>query len=250
MNIDKEIVNRALDKAGEEPINDTEWETGTSTRIRLVKDYYLVTILETLSNTDWTSQKKRAALELDTDTENLTEYSYVYSLPLDCAKPVKLKGEGEYFVEGNNLYTDTENAILVYISNSYTGKYNYTLADPQPTAENFTEKTYYYKDANDSYFVQESYDAAKDYYTRDEEDYYLYADIKFDALLSEYIETRLASKMVLKLTGDQSLYQLLYSEAALMEKRAMQASEAHGFNKNTGNKYWGETLGLPSYDEV
>ena len=32
MNIDRQLVARAYDKAGEEPITDQEWEEGTGTR--------------------------------------------------------------------------------------------------------------------------------------------------------------------------------------------------------------------------
>ena len=49
MNIDKELCARAMDKAGEEPITQTEWEEGNSTRVRLIKDVYLSSILEALA---------------------------------------------------------------------------------------------------------------------------------------------------------------------------------------------------------
>lgn len=64
MFIDRSIVARAFIKAGEEPINETEWDDATSNRVRIVKETYLASLLEALSSYDWTSQKKRARLEL------------------------------------------------------------------------------------------------------------------------------------------------------------------------------------------
>jgi len=62
MNIDRNLVARAFIKAGEEPINDTEWSDAESSCVRVVKESYLATLLEALSSYDWTSQKKRAQL--------------------------------------------------------------------------------------------------------------------------------------------------------------------------------------------
>lgn len=248
MNINREIVNRALNKAGEEPITDKEWEAGTGTRIRLVKDYYLATILETLSNTAWTSRKKRAKLMPYTEG-NLTDYCYVYLLPPDCAKPVSVNDNAEFILEGAYLYCDEAEAVLMYVSNGYTGEYKYKKLEVQPTAETFKANTFYYKDENENFILAETFAEGKEYYEIDHEDYDKYEDMVFDPLLSEYIETRLAAKMVLKLTGKTDLYQLLYSESQLMENRAVKASVAHGYNKDEGNRYWGEVLGLPDYGD-
>ena len=62
MYIDRSLVARAFAKAGEEPITDAEWEEGTSSRVRIVQEFYLATILDALSSYNWTSQKKRARL--------------------------------------------------------------------------------------------------------------------------------------------------------------------------------------------
>lgn len=62
MNIDKDLVARAFAKAGEEPITETEWSDAESSRVRIVKEFYLATVLEALSSYNWTSQKKRARL--------------------------------------------------------------------------------------------------------------------------------------------------------------------------------------------
>ncbi|MBO7714409.1 MAG: hypothetical protein J6S85_12610 [Methanobrevibacter sp.] len=240
MNIDRELVARAMDKAGEEPINDIEWTEGTSTRVRLIKDFYLATILETLSGTDWTSQKKRAALELS-DEVNLSNYYYMYNLPLDCAKPCNLVNDEDFYCEGGFLFSNTENAVLIYVKNYFTGKYTYRIVR-EPDTENIT-RYYTYNDETDEYTQATEYDMSNTYYERVDEDYNFYAQPVFDPILSEAVETRLASKIVLKLNGDNNKYQLLYSEAILAANNAVKNSAKHARNKNHGNKYWAQELG-------
>ena len=110
MFIDRDIVARAFAKAGEEPINDTEWNDATSNRVRLVKEFYLATLLEALASYDWTSQKKRVKLEvLDPESEeaeeNYTNYSYMYPLPADCAKVVSVNETNPWRVTPTRSWT-------------------------------------------------------------------------------------------------------------------------------------------------
>lgn len=250
MNIDFEIVARALDKAGQEPLTDEEKETKGSTRWRVIKDFYLAVILEALSNTAWTSQKKRARLNLS-EEENLTTYRFMYELPIDCAKPDALLGDGDYLVEDGFLYTDTEKAILVYVGNGFTGKYKYKEADPQPAEIDFGNGEYYtYSEETEDYIKADDFETDTKYYVIEEEDYPFYEDPKLDPQLSAYIETKLAADIVLKITGEAQLYQLLYNEAALMESRAIRSSTAHGHNRDRGDKWWGEILGMPDYGDL
>lgn len=251
MNIDRQLVARALDKAGEDPLTDEEFNNKAGTRWRTIYDYYLATILEALSNTEWTSQKKRARLELSED-ENLSNYFCMYNLPIDCAKAVGLNNEEEYLIEQNNLYTDQEDAVLVYISNGYTGENKYEIAETQPTTQAEIESGIYYELNVETQKYQRStqYVEGTVYYVVMDEDYPMYNDPQLDPMLSEYIETKLAAKIVLKLTGDHTKYQMLYNEAQLMENRAIKASVAHGHNKDHGNRWWHEQLGLPNYGET
>ncbi len=205
MNIDKSIVARALAKAGQEPLNDDDIKKN-SARWRVIKEFYLSTILETLSQTEWTSQKKRKILLRNFDDENLTDYNYCYFLPEDCAKPEELKSEEEFMIEGNLLYTNDANAILMFISN---GKRIFTDEDEIP-----------------------------------DEDYPEYDRLKADPLLNEYIETRLASKIVLKITGDMNLYGMLYNESLLKEQKAVEATRIHAHSKLQGDTWWADEIGL------
>lgn len=248
MNINIDLVARALDKAGEEPLTPEEIETKKTTRWRLIKDIYLATILEELASVAWTSMKRRVRLELS-EEENLTAYPYMYKLPIDCAKPVGLNSERPYLVEDGILYTDDMDPILIYITNGFTGKNKYIKATPQPASQEELEAGSYFFEVEGEYYEATEYDKDTTFFVIKEEDYNFYDDPKMDPLLEETIETRLAAKIVLKLTGDTSKYQLLYQEAMLMENKAQKASFAHGHNKGKGEKTWGEILGLPSYEE-
>ena len=243
MNIDRNLVARALSKAGEEPITDEEWTEGTSNRVRVVKDFYLALLLEALSSYDWTSQKKRERLvALEEEEEpNLTSYAYMYPLPADCAKVVKLNNDSPYIVEGAFLYSDEENAILIYISNGFTGQYLYEeVAEPDPG--NVTE--YYVKDTDENYVPATEYIEGITYYSRIGEDYPFYSEPKLDPSLSAYFECKLAASIALKLTGGMDKYQVLYNEAQLIANNAQKKSAEMARNRTKGNPSWISQLGL------
>ena len=242
MNIDRSLVARAFSKAGEEPITDDEWTEGTSNRVRVVKDFYLATILESLASYDWTSQKKRAALEIiDSETEeNLTNYLFMYALPADCAKVVCLKDGKDYIIEGGFLYTNSENAVCVYIKNYFTGKRVYQQVENPVEAD--IDKYYYLDDGE--YIKALVWDSEETYYTLVEEDYNYYAQPQFDPPLASYIECKLAASIALKLTGDANKYQILYNEAILIANNAQKKSAEMAQNKTKGNKWWIEELGM------
>lgn len=247
MNIDRDLVSRAMIKIGEEPLVEAD-VTNDSAKWRYVKELYLATIKETLSSTDWTSQIKRKVLAEAADM-GTPDSLYSYYLPEDCCKPIALASGYDYDVEGRILYTDDKEAELVYVSDGYTGLPTYEEADPQPTSETFSEGTYYVLDDEGNYTQAETFAEGTTYYVVAEEDYPGYDELEQDPLLEDYLATRLAAKLALKMSGDKSLYQLLYSEAAIMERRAAQLSLAHAHNKDRGNPYWGDVLGLPKYGD-
>lgn len=269
MNINLIIANRALEKAGQETLEQSDIEN-ESVKYRLIKNNYLKTILETLSNTEWTSQKKRKRLTVS-EQENLTNYAYMYDLPIDCAKPEALLNDSEYIIEGKYLYTDTEDAILMYISNekreikttslelknateSEGGVFEYEYYLPSDivkaiklvNGELTIEDNILTTDVEDAelVYISDGEEVTESHGTIKDEDYPEYGDFNFDPLLEEYIETRLASKIVLKITGETGLYQLLYAESQLMEKRAIKATLDHSKSKTQGNVWWEQELGL------
>lgn len=258
MNIDKNLVARAFIKAGEEPINDTEWSDAESSRVRVVKECYLATLLEALSSYNWTSQKKRARLTpitpeeaadaLDEESEeNLTTYAYMYALPKDCAKVVAVDDGEPYIVEGGFIFCDKENIVLLYIRNYFTGKYVYEEVE-NPDPDDIDK--YYIKNNEGEYEKAESYVMGTTYYIRLEEDYNFYGQPQLDPELSAYIECKLAAEIALKLTGGTDKYQMLYNEARLIADGAMKRSAEQAKNKHKGNKWWTDQLGLTKDGEI
>lgn len=258
MNIDRELVTRALARAGQEPLNDEDI-IKNSTRWRAIKAFYLSTILETLSQTSWTSRKRRAVLEEvmpESEMENNTGYMHCYRLPADCAKPEALKEDDEFIVEGDFLFTDSEVPVLLYISNGKRtevklpeneDKPEEELPDeednvPEDKTEEPSESSEEDTDETGEEIVMALDDPEED--EEIEEDYPDYDNITFEPLLSQYLETRLAAKIVLKITGDLSLYNTLYNESLMCEQRALEASEAHSKSRLNGNKWWADQIGL------
>ncbi len=288
MNIDRSLVARALSKAGEEPITDEEWNEETSSRVRIVKEFYHAVLLESLASYDWTSQKKRARLtpmdnyeykevlnpkaadinkyyeyvydqyhekyyyrKAETFTpgttyfiridNNLTGYAYMYPLPEDCVKVVKLENDEPYIVEGAFIYADVQNVVLLYIRNYFTGKYVYEkVAEPNPDDID----KYFVIDEEGDYVRATSYVMGTDYYVIKEEDYPFYAEPKLDPVLAGYFECRLAACLALKLTGDTVKYQMLFNEAQLIGQNAQKKSAEMARNRAKGNPTWVEQLGL------
>lgn len=215
MNINKELVNRALEAAGQEQLNEEEIENN-SARWRLIKDNYLAVILTTLSKTSWACATTRRQLVEDEETENQTEYGYKYFLPVDCAKAEALSDNSEYIIEGNYLYTNTPEAVLVFVSN---GKIESDIESRSPEYE-------------------------QPPIIETPEDYPGYAEPNLDDKLKEYIELQLAAKIALKITGDKQTFQLLYSQAVVIEDNVRKASLEHAHSKEQGEEWWGDRIGL------
>lgn len=298
MEMDEGIITRALQKAGQEPLTKDDIEKN-STRYRAIKAFYLSTIEETLTTTEWTSQKKRKRLE-QADIENFTTYNYVYKLPIDCAKAEELQDKGEFIIEARYLYTNSPEAVLMYVSNHKHNFYHFEVdSDGNLYAVNekdgddtkhfeLIEKTVYEKDENGKDKTDENGKKIIKYHIGDllaieeleadsagevaeiPEDERIFKgekkadkslDVKYaspytdeyqadynaitdDPLLSQYIETRLASKIALKITGDRNLYQLLYNEAQMVEARAVDVTLIHSKSRRQGKQWWTERLGL------
>lgn len=83
--------------------------------------FYPIARNEMLEDYEWTFARKRALLaELTNDRD---DFAYRYALPSDCLKPRRLLPDGYsddrndssvYQWEGDSIYTDEANAVLVY----------------------------------------------------------------------------------------------------------------------------------------
>ena len=113
MNIDRALANRALAAVGQSELNSAD----TSSKAYLmVKKFYLTTMLESLETASWTSGKKRRVLE-KAAIDNYTDFAGAYRLPIDCGKIIELTDKSFYIVEGNILYTDSNDPVLLYVTN-------------------------------------------------------------------------------------------------------------------------------------
>jgi hypothetical protein len=204
MNIDKDLVSRALEDIGEEPLSDEDIK-GKASRWLAVKSFYLPTVRETLAGCDWTSRKVRKAL-VSAAAENLPDgMNLAYTLPADCVRPVSLSGGKEFIAEGAVLYCNVENAVLLYISDGRIS------------------------------------DAAK---YRGTDDFAEYEELTMDPKLEQTIELRLAAKAAYKIGGKKELADTLYAKSVLAQNEAVQASTASARSARAGTEYWGKTLGL------
>jgi hypothetical protein len=127
MNIDTLLANRILLDIGEEILTDGDVEQETL-KWRILKEYYLATVINAISSIPWTNGKRRIALEKidtvfsnevnpDNRIVNYSPYRFMYKLPADCARPLEIQGDYFYVIENGYLLTDRENAALLYVSN-------------------------------------------------------------------------------------------------------------------------------------
>jgi hypothetical protein len=203
VNIDQVLVNRTLAGVGDDPLTPADY-TGQSLRFRIIKDFYLQTFLEALSEVPWTRGKKRMFLTV-AEEENLSPYQYMYKLPADCARPLEIQGNAYFVIEGECLLSDASGAALLYITN---GK----IADEQ------------------------------DYLAAD--DYPGYDPPEYEPKFYEYIEKLLAAKLAVKLEKKPGLYQALFSSAMLIKREAVAASRSASAAKKNGHDWWFDRLGI------
>ena len=225
MRIDRDLVNRALLKAGQTTLTEDDINNN-SEAWKTVKQFYLSTMLKTLTRTPWTSAKRRVRLTKLEDTENFSPYENMFLLPADCARALKLNNGMQFIVEGDYLYTDEGRPVLLYITNGKQEpvvKESFTTDEEEPAEpEEPTEET-----------------PAE---PEEQEDIPGYDNVPYDPNFWEYVETRLASKIVLKITGEMNLYNMLMGEASLIESAAAKASKASGKSKPNGQTYWTDEI--------
>ena len=290
MNIDRSLVARAFAKAGEEPITDAEWEEGTSSRVHVTKEFYLATILDSLSSYNWTSQKKRARLTaldnfeyeevLNPTASDVDKYWWFDEVDFVWRKETEFDATKEYYlkIEVNLtgfmfmflLPADCAKVVAINDGDPYIVEGGYIFCDMENPVllyirNYFTGKyvyeevenpdpedidKYYIKDEDGDYVKATSYVMGTTYYIRIEEDYNFYSQPEFDPELSSYIECKLAASIALKLTGGTDKYQMLYNEARLIADGAMKRSAEQARNRAKGNRWWTDQLGLTSGGEI
>jgi hypothetical protein len=203
VNINQPLVNRVFAGIGEDPLTPADY-TGRSLRFRIIKDFYLQTFLEALSEVPWTRGKTRSVLTM-AETENLSPYRYMYKLPADCARPLEIQENAYFVIEGECLLTDTAGAALLYVTNGKIAREDGHLAG---------------------------------------DDYPDYDPPEYEPKFYEYIERLLAAKLAVKLEKSPGLYQTLLSSALLIKREAVAASRSASAAKKNGNEWWFDRLGI------
>jgi len=118
MDCDLALVNRALMNINMEPLPEKDYRNGGSKEWQTAKAFYLNTMLEALSQVEWTGAKRRRELTpAQTRAKRHAEFSRAYYLPVDCAKTIELDGHELFAVEAGRLYTSVSPARLLYVSN-------------------------------------------------------------------------------------------------------------------------------------
>lgn len=110
------ICNGAIIDLGGNPITSMSESSREAILCSEVWDDCLEDLLEEKA---WSFAVKREELAEITSTIP-QEYTYGYALPSDCLKPLYLEvasgvKETDFRIEGQNLYTDWEDPILVYV---------------------------------------------------------------------------------------------------------------------------------------
>ena len=182
--------------------------------------------------------------ELRRIDDNYTQFAYCYALPDDCAKPEELLNNEEFIVEGNLLYTNAENAVLMYISNRNIKQHVNVEQNGDVYLEIDEECNLWWVGEDPSPYELEGdklYYEAKDFYKD-------YGELNFDPLLQRFLETRLAADIALKITGDRGIYESLYNESLLIENEAENGTKAQSRSRKNGNDWWTDKIGLGGED--
>ncbi len=116
------ICSNALRKLGDQPITAL---TDNSDRARLCNNIYPEIRDELLESRNWNFATERTSLAQLSATPAFT-WSYQYSLPADCLRPIRLQYiDEDYVIEGRKVLTDAATVNLIYLKrvtdpNQYT----------------------------------------------------------------------------------------------------------------------------------
>jgi len=110
---DTAIQNRALTLLSADPI---QVANETSEQARKVRALYETTRDAMLSEHNWNFAMKERLLSLLSDEPIKDDWDYEYQLPTDCLRVVSLEGDYEFAIYSNKLYTNTDDARILYVS--------------------------------------------------------------------------------------------------------------------------------------
>ena len=249
MNLDFALVNRALLNIGQAQITETDKQAGNEAW-RTAKDYYLTTMLEALSQVEWTGAKRRRELcPAKMPHKRHADFACTYDLPIDCAKPIELD-EHEYFeVEANLLYTNVSPARLLYVSNGRL------LADQAVISGGNARRrlTGVYITGGDAGRVRRwewgdnlisGGNAGREPPVLSTDDFPDYREQRLESNFYHYWENLLSAKYALRLTDTPDLAVVYFNKAAAIGRAAEVVSIKRSAGRIKAADTWQEALGL------
>jgi hypothetical protein len=247
MNMDRNIVNRALFAIGQNPLTDSDIAAGNDI-YTVCKDFYLQTFLEALSELEWTGGMKRDRL-MKTRLRHLDNgYLFTYDMPYDCARPIALNGNGYFITEGRFICSNEEKAELLYVSN---GRILRRAGKISGCGPNDREETEYlsggWPDTEAAEFITGGGPAdAKALETEEppepDDEYPEYRPPRYEPKFYEYIEKTLAAKLAMRIAGDAQLQMMILQEAAIVKREAANTTLSVKAARRKSARFWTDEL--------
>lgn len=106
-----DVVNHALDMAHVSAITDLDAADAKAKQCKRIYEFSLPIIL---GKDDWYFSKGKVSIAVD-DEEPLNEWTYAYTMPADCVKPLRLNDDDsvEWEAEGRKILTDATSPIIL-----------------------------------------------------------------------------------------------------------------------------------------
>lgn len=106
-----EIINAALARLGESPIQDLNEGSVPANSGRQLYD---AARTATLRDYNWSFAMRLSPLAKY--EESPIDFHFAYALPPDCLRAIRLRGDAPFVIRGTQLCTDAETAVLEYVA--------------------------------------------------------------------------------------------------------------------------------------
>ena len=129
-----EIVNIALARLGESPIQSLTEDSGPARTVSLLFDSARRSALR---DYDWSFAIRTASLARLAVTPDEFDFRFAYALPPDCLRALRLRSGGSYLIRYTYVYTDDPAPTLEYVADvtdtekfdaKFTEAFTYKLA--------------------------------------------------------------------------------------------------------------------------
>lgn len=248
MNMDRDIVNRALFDVGQHPLYGEDGSEHNTT-YELCKAFYISTFLEALSEVEWVGGRRWARL-VRTGRPVIKDrrYRFAYDLPFDCARPIELQHNEYFMAEDRLILTDDRDAELLYVSN---GKILRTIATAIAGEPGDMPAMEYLTAGQPDTEPEVTFWPGEPEHILDRlpedpvltDDYPDYRAPEYEPKFYEYIEKSLAAKFAIKLSEQPELHTLLLQEALFIKQEAVNASRTARAAKFNGSPWWTDQMG-------